>query len=71
LTPVERVFYLPRLLVVQANNYNVLATMVYSVLDPGIFDPMPNVTVTFEDGQIKELFSFYLDELRVEFSLGS
>jgi hypothetical protein len=46
--------------------------MVYSVLDPpGIFDPMPNVTVTFEDGQIKELFSFYLDELRVEFSLGS
>jgi hypothetical protein len=29
----------------------------------GIFDPMPTVTVTFEDGQVKELFSFYPDEL--------
>ena len=34
------------------------------VEDPaGIFDPMPNVTVTFEDGQLKELFWFYPDEL--------
>ena len=29
----------------------------------GIFDPMPTVTVTFEDGKVKELFSFYPDEL--------
>ncbi len=29
----------------------------------GIFDQMPNVTVTFEDGQVKELFWFYPDEL--------
>ena len=29
----------------------------------GILDPMPTVTVTFEDGQVKELFWFYPDEL--------
>mgnify|MGYP007062853233 CR=1 FL=1 len=26
-------------------------------------DPMPKVTVTFEDGSKKELFTFYPDEL--------
>ena len=32
--------------------------------DPaGIFDRMPNITATFENGQVKELFSFYPDEL--------
>ena len=32
--------------------------------DPaGDFDSMPTVTVTFDNGQIKELFSFYPDEL--------
>lgn len=29
----------------------------------GIFDSMPNITATFENGQVKELFSFYPDEL--------
>ena len=27
------------------------------------FDPMPTVTVTFDDGEVKELFSFYPDEI--------
>lgn len=34
------------------------------ISDPiGVFDPMPTVTVIFENGQLKELFSFYPDEL--------
>lgn len=41
-----------------------IGPMPRTIGDPaGIFDPMPNVTVTFEDGQVKELFSFYPDEL--------
>jgi hypothetical protein len=34
-----------------------------SVLPKDFFDPMPTVTVTFEDGEIKELFEFYPDEI--------
>ena len=30
----------------------------------GMFDPMPDVVATFEDGSIKTLFSFYPDEVR-------
>ena len=29
----------------------------------GMFDPMPEVVATFEDGSSKTLFSFYPDEL--------
>lgn len=29
----------------------------------GFRDPMPTVVVTFDDGDVKELFSFYPDEL--------
>jgi hypothetical protein len=29
----------------------------------GMFDPMPEVLVTFEDGSTKSLFSFYPDEI--------
>lgn len=29
----------------------------------GAFDPMPDVTVTFEDGEVKTLFNYYPDEL--------
>lgn len=29
----------------------------------GAFDPMPDVTVTLEDGEVKRLFEFYPDEL--------
>jgi hypothetical protein len=32
----------------------------------GLFDPMPVVTVTFDDGSQKELFSFYPDEIRFD-----
>jgi hypothetical protein len=30
----------------------------------GLFDPMPIVTATFDDGSRKELFSFYPDEIQ-------
>jgi len=29
----------------------------------GMFDPMPKVTVEYEDGSTEELFSFYPDEI--------
>lgn len=29
----------------------------------GMFDPMPEVVATFEDGSIKRLFSFFPDEV--------
>ena len=29
----------------------------------GLFDPMPKVIATFDDGQRKELFEFYPDEI--------
>ena len=32
----------------------------------GLFDPKPVVTVTFDDGTTKELFSFYPDEIRFD-----
>ncbi len=32
-------------------------------LPQGMFDPMPEVVATFEDGTTKVLFSFYPDEI--------
>jgi hypothetical protein len=32
----------------------------------GLFDPMPVVTARFDDGSVKELFSFYPDEVRFD-----
>ena len=32
----------------------------------GLFDPKPVVTVTFDDGSRKKLFSFYPDEIRFD-----
>jgi len=32
----------------------------------GLFDPMPVVTATFDDGTTKDLFSFYPDEIHFE-----
>jgi len=32
----------------------------------GLFDPVPLVTATFDDGSRKELFSFYPDEIRFD-----
>lgn len=34
----------------------------------GMFDPMPEVIATFEDGSSKTLFSFYPDELSFQAS---
>jgi hypothetical protein len=34
-----------------------------SPLPKTLFDPMPEVKVTFEDGQSKTLFSYYPDEI--------
>ena len=32
----------------------------------GFLDPMPVVTVTFDDGSRKDMFSFYPDEIRFD-----
>jgi hypothetical protein len=34
----------------------------------GMFDPMPEVIATFEDGSTKNLFSFYPDEVSFQSS---
>ena len=34
----------------------------------GMFDPMPEVVATFEDGSSKSLFSFYPDEISFQAS---
>ena len=34
----------------------------------GMFDPMPEVVATFEDGSTKTLFSFYPDEVSFQAS---
>ena len=34
----------------------------------GMFDPMPEVIATFEDGSSKSLFSFYPDEISFQAS---
>lgn len=34
----------------------------------GMFDPMPEVVATFEDGSTKTLFSFYTDEVSFQAS---
>ena len=34
----------------------------------GMFDPMPEVVATFEDGTTKPLFSFYPDEITFQAS---
>ena len=38
----------------------------HAVIGPmpkNLFDPMPTISVTFEDGSTKSLFSFYPDEI--------
>jgi hypothetical protein len=40
-----------------------IVSAVISPMPKKIFDPMPKVTATFEDGSIKELFEFYPDEI--------
>lgn len=40
-----------------------IAAATIGPMPTGMSDPMPIVTVTFEDGEVKELFSFYPDEI--------
>lgn len=42
---------------------NVIITPMPRPMPQGMFDPMPEVIATFEDGSTKTLFSFYLDEV--------
>jgi hypothetical protein len=42
---------------------NVIITPMPRPMPEGMFDPMPEVLATFEDGSTKTLFSFYPDEV--------
>lgn len=49
-------------------NHNMIITQVTITAMPrpmpiGMFDPMPEVIATFEDGTTKTLFSFFPDEI--------
>ena len=42
---------------------SVIITPMPRPMPEGMFDPMPEVIATFEDGSTKNLFSFYPDEV--------
>jgi hypothetical protein len=42
---------------------SVIITRMPRPMPEGMFDPMPEVIATFEDGTTKTLFSFYPDEV--------
>ena len=42
---------------------NVTITAMPRPMPQGMFDPMPEVIATFEDGSTKTLFAFYPDEV--------
>ncbi len=42
---------------------SVIITPMPRPMPQGMFDPMPEVIATFEDGSTKNLFSFYPDEV--------
>ena len=42
---------------------SVIITQMPRSMPEGMFDPMPNVFATFEDGSTKRLFSFFPDEV--------
>jgi len=42
---------------------NVTITPMPRPMPKGMFDPMPEVIATFEDGSSKSLFTFYPDEI--------
>jgi hypothetical protein len=42
---------------------SVTITLMPRPMPQGMFDPMPEVIATFEDGTTKRLFSFYPDEV--------
>jgi hypothetical protein len=47
--------------VIQMSNKIISAKI--TVMPKSIFDEMPKVIATFKDGTVKELFSFYPDEI--------
>jgi hypothetical protein len=40
-----------------------IKSVTISAMPKSMFDPMPTVTATFEDGSTKVLFSYYPDEI--------
>jgi hypothetical protein len=44
-------------------NSNKIVSATISAMPKSLFDPMPRVTVTFEDGTEKFLFEYYPDEI--------
>ena len=44
-------------------NTTPITSVVIGPMPKGLCDPMPKVTATFEDGETKELFEFYPDEI--------
>lgn len=42
---------------------NKITKAVITPMPKDIFDPMPKVIATFDNGETKELFSFYPDEI--------
>jgi hypothetical protein len=44
---------------------NAIITPMPRPMPEGMFDPMPAVIATFEDGSTKRLFSFYPDEIHI------
>ena len=40
-----------------------IITTEFTAMPKGLFDPMPKVIATFDDGRVEELFEFYPDEI--------
>lgn len=40
-----------------------IVSAVVGATPPSVFDPIPDVTVTYDDGDTEKLFSFYPDEI--------
>jgi hypothetical protein len=47
---------------------NAIITPMPRPMPAGMFDPMPEVVATFEDGSTKTLFAFYPDEVSFQSS---
>ncbi|BDS05402.1 hypothetical protein NT6N_04420 [Oceaniferula spumae] len=47
---------------------NAIITSMPRPMPQGMFDPMPEVIATFEDGSSKSLFTFYPDEISFQAS---
>ncbi len=47
---------------------NAIITPMPRPMPEGMFDPMPEIVATFEDGSTKNLFAFYPDEVSFQAS---